>query len=235
MGGKGQGERGESVAAARELAEVGRRQVGLAEEQAAITKPLRTGTANILQSFLRTGQTPGFLDLDTTVAPLAGFLAPTVQPLEALGLPNIESEQGQLRQRLLAQGSRGGLLQQQLSQAALQGGVQRASLRQQDLLRQEERDLMRTGALQQDVLRQENRDLARAALRQRLFGGAGDAGTGGLALAFQGLQGGGSQIGGAAQQFGAIGQQEMAKGTGIAGQALGAIGTGLGAYAALKK
>ena len=205
MGGKGQGERGESVAAARELAEVGRRQVGLAEEQAAITKPLRTGTANILQSFLQTGQTPGFLDLPETV-----------QPLAALSLPKLGAEQGRLRNELLAQGSRGGLLQQQLADVSLQGSIQRA------------------GLLQQDALRQEDRNLARAALRQRLFGGAGDAGTGGLALAFQGLQGGGQQIGGAAQQFGTIGQQELAKGAGISGQVLGAAGAGLGAYAALK-
>ena len=205
MGGKGQGERGESAALARELAEVGKRQVGLAEEQAAITKPLRTGTANILQSFLQTGQTPGFLDLPETV-----------QPLAALSLPKLGAEQGRLRNELLAQGSRGGLLQQQLADVSLQGSLQRS------------------GLLQQDALRQEDRNLARAALRQRLFGGAGDAGTGGLALAFQGLQGGGQQIGGAAQQFGTIGQQELAKGAGISGQVLGAAGAGLGAYAALK-
>ena len=205
MGGKGQGERGESVAAARELAEVGKRQVSLAEEQAGITKPLRTGTADILNTFLQTGKTPGFLDLPETV-----------QPLAALSLPGLGAEQGRLRNELLAQGSRGGLLQQQLADVSLQGSLQRS------------------GLLQQDVLRQQERDLARAALRQRLFGGAGDAGTGGLSLAFQGLTSGGNQVGGAAQQFGALGQQEMAKGTGISGQVLGAAGAGIGAYAALK-
>ena len=205
MGGKGQGERGESAALARQLAEVGQRQVGLAEEQAAITKPLRTGTANILQNFLQTGKTPTFLDLPETV-----------QPLAALSLPRLGAEQGRLRNELMAQGARGGLLQQQLSDVSLQGSLQRA------------------GLLQQDALRQEDRNLARAALRQRLFGGASDAGTGGLSLAFQGLTSGGNQVGGASQQFGALGAQELQKGTGIAQNVLGAAGAGLGAYAALK-
>lgn len=205
MGGKGQGERGESAALARELADVGRRQVGLAEEQAAITRPIRQQTAGIFDTFLKSGQTPAFLDLPSTV-----------QPLAALSLPALGFEQNRLKDELMAQGSRGGLLRQQLGQVSLQGSLQRA------------------GLLQQDILRQEERDLARAALRQRLFGGASDIGTGGLSLAFQGLGQGGQSIGGAGQQFGALGQQEMAKGTGISGQVLGAVGTGLGAYAALK-
>ena len=205
MGGKGGGERGESAALSRQLADVGLRQVKLAEEQAALTKPLRTRTADVLGGFLQTGQTPGFLDLPETV-----------QPLAALSLPQLGAQQGVLRKQLLAEGARGGLLQQQLGQVALQGGLQRAQL------------------LGQDVLRQEERDLSRAALRQRLFGGAGDMGTGGLALAFQGLTSGGSQVGGAAQQFGALGQQELAKGSGITNNVLGAAGAGLGAYAALK-
>ena len=182
-----------------EEAEIARRQTALAEEQAAITKPLRTGTANFMTNFLQTGTTPSFLDLD-----------PTVQPLAALSLPGVESEQQLLRDRLIAQGNRGGLLQQQLAQAAIQGGLQR------------------TGLLQQDLLRQEQRDVDRSGIRRALFGGAADAGTGGLALAFQGLGQGMAGTAQAAQNLNSLGAQRIQQNQ-LAQQGIGQIlGKGIG-------
>lgn len=148
-------------------------QAQLALEQANMTRPLRQGTANILSGFLESGNTPKFLDL-----------SPTVQPLAALGLGQVGSEQQLLRNTLMAQGNRGGQLQQQLGNAAIQGGLQRSGLLQQDLLRQQQRDEQRTG------------------IRQTLFGGASDMGTGGLAMAFQGL-------GQSSSNLNALGAQRM--------------------------
>ncbi len=181
--------------------DIANRQVRLGEEQAAITEPLRRKTASTLEGFLQSGQTPSFLDLNATVSPLA-----------ALGMPEIASQQQGQRTQLMAQGSRGGLLQQQLAQAALQGGVQRSGLQQQDLLRQEQRDTDRSG------------------IRRTLFGAAGDAGTGGLALAFQGLNSGMGGMGQAAQNMNVLGaqriQENMAFQSGM-GQLAGQAGNSL--------
>lgn len=152
----------------------------LAKEQADLTRPLRTGTANVFGDFLKTQQTPGFLDL-----------APTVSPLAALSLPGLESEQQILRNTLLSQGSRGGMLQQQLAQAALQGGIQRSGLQQQDLLRQEQRDVDRSG------------------IRRTLFGGAADMGSGGLSQAFAGLNAGMAGFGQSAANMNSLGSQRI--------------------------
>ena len=190
---KGSSQSGQSEALSQQQADIARRQVGLAEEQAAITRPLREGTANRLSRFVQTGVTPGFLDL-----------APTVQPLAALSLPGIESERQLLRDRLLGSGSRGGLLQQQLFQADLQGGLQRTGLQQQDLLRQEQRDTERSG------------------IRRTLFGGASDVGTGGLAMAFQGLGQGMAGTGNAAQNLNVLGAQRITQNQ-IAQQGIGQI------------
>ena len=179
---KGSSQSGQSEALSQQQADIARRQVGLAEEQASITKPLRTGTANTLSRFVKTGITPSFLDLD-----------PTVQPLAALSLPGLESEQQLLRDRLLAQGNRGGLLQQQLFQADLQGGLQR------------------TGLMQHDLLRQEQRDVDRSGIRRTLFGGAADLGTGGLAQAFGGFGQAQAGIGNAAQNLNKLGAQRIAQ------------------------
>lgn len=200
---KGSSQSGQSEALSQQQADIARRQVGLAEEQAAITKPLRTGTANTLSRFVKTGITPSFLDLD-----------PTVQPLAALSLPGLESEQQLLRDRLLAQGNRGGLLQQQLFQADLQGGLQR------------------TGLMQQDLLRQEQRDVDRSGIRRTLFGGAADLGTGGLSQAFAGFGQGMAGVGNAAQNLNILGGQRMQQNQ-IAQQGIGQIlGKALGGAAA---
>lgn len=190
---KGSSQSGQSEALSQQLADTARRQVALAEDQAKITRPLRTGTANVLNNFVQTGVTPGFLDL-----------APTVQPLAALSLPGLESEQQVLRNRLIAQGNRGGLLQQQLAQAALTGGLQRTEL------------------MQQDVLRQQQRDVDRSGIARTLFGGAADMGTGGLALAFQGLNSGMSGLGNAASNLNQLGAQRITQNQ-IAQQGIGQL------------
>lgn len=194
---KGSADTSASGRTSSEQADIARRQTALAEEQAALTRPLRQGSAGILQGFLETGNTPGFLDLN-----------PTVQPLAALGLGQVGSEQQLLRNTLLAQGNRGGQLQQQLGNAAIQGGLQRTGLMQQDLLRQQARDEQRTG------------------IRQTLFGGASDMGTGGLAMAFQGLGQGMAGLGNAASNLNSLGaqriQQNQAAQQGI-GQLLGKV------------
>jgi hypothetical protein len=163
-----------------EQAETARVMRLLGTDQAQLTQPLRTGTTNTLNKFLRTGQTPSFLDL-----------TPTVQPLAALGIPGVASQQQALQTQLMAQGNRGGLLQQQLAQASLQGGVQRAGLQQQDLLRQEQRDIARTG------------------IRSSLFGAAADMGTGGLALGLQGVGGAMSGQASAAMNLNSLGAQRI--------------------------
>lgn len=199
---KGSSQSGQSEALSQQQADIARRQTALAEDQAAITRPLRTGTASIFNQFLQTGKTPSFLDL-----------APTVQPLAALSLPGLASEQQLLRNQLVAQGNRGGLLQQQLAQAGLQGALQRTGLQQQDLLRQEQRDVDRSG------------------IARTLFGGAADAGTGGLALAFQGLGQGQAGLGNAAANLNQLGAQRITQNQ-IAQQGIGQIlGKVLGAAA----
>src|SRR5574341_721394 len=155
---KGSSESGQSGGLSQQQADIAERMVNIAQRQANIAQPVQRRAGKILQGFLDTGVTPSFLDLPATV-----------QPLAALSLPGLESEQQLLRSRLLAGGSRGGLLQQQLAQAALQGGLQR------------------TGLLQEDLLRQQQRDTERSAIARGLFGGAVDFGTGGLALALQGF------------------------------------------------
>lgn len=184
-------------------ADIGMRQVALAEEEAALTRPLRQKTTDIMGSFLKSGVTPGFLDLEANVKPLA-----------ALSLPGVENERNLLRSRLMGSGTRGGQLQQQLFQADLQGGLQR------------------TGLMQQDLLRQEQRDTDRSGIRRTLFGGASDLGSGGLAMAFQGLGQGSSSVGNAAANINALGaqriQQNQAAQQGL-GQILGkSAGAGLG-------
>ena len=179
---KGSSQSGQSEALSQQMANIAGRQTALAEEQAAITRPLRTGAANTLSGFLQTGVTPSFLDLPTTVSPLAATPL-QASPLAALSLPSLESEQAILRRRLLGQGSRGGLLQQQLAQSALQGGLQRTGLQQQDLLRSDDirnQNILRSDdASNQTLLRQDALNQARSELRQRLFAGAGDMGAGG--------------------------------------------------------
>ena len=177
---KGSSQSGQSEALSQQQADIARRQTALAEEQAAITKPLRTGTANIFSGFLQSGQTPGFLDLPAQVSPLA-----------ALSLPSLGDQQNVVRNQLLQQGSRGGLLQQQLANLSLQGGLQRTGLMQQDLLRQEQRDVARTG------------------IRQQLFGGAADLGTGGLAQSFAGFGQAQAGLGQAASNLNALGVQRI--------------------------
>jgi hypothetical protein len=190
---KGSSQSGQSEALSQQQADIARRQVALAEEQAGITKPLRTGTANTLSGFLQSGVTPSFLDLPQNV-----------QPLAALSLPGLESEQQVLRNRLISQGSRGGLLQQQLAQSAIQGGIQRSGLQQQDLLRQEQRDVDRSG------------------IARTLFGGAADLGTGGLSLAFQGLNSGMTGTAQAAQNLNQLGFQRIQQNQ-IAQQGIGQL------------
>ncbi len=177
---KGSKETGQSGGMSMDQAELARVQARLAQEQAALTKPLREGTANILTNFLNTGQTPGFLDLNATVAPTA-----------ALSLPDVQSEQLNLRRSLMAQGNRGGQLQQALANSAIQGGLQR------------------TGLMQQDVLRQEQRNIDRSNIARTLFGGASDQGTGGLAMAFQGLGQSMQGTGQAANNLNILGAQRM--------------------------
>lgn len=179
-GKKGSGQSRESAALTREQAETARVLRELGTAQAKLTQPLRTGSVNILDQFLQTGQTPGFLDLLTTV-----------QPLAALSLPGLASEQRVLNQRLMSQGNRGGQLQQQLAQAAIQGGIQRSGLQQQDLLRQEGRDVARTG------------------IRQTLFGAASDMGAGGLSLGMQGVGQGMAGLGQAAMNMNSLGAQRI--------------------------
>lgn len=190
---KGSSQSGQSEALSQQQADIARRQTALAEDQARITRPLRTGTANALSGFLQAGVMPSFLDL-----------APTVQPLAALSLPGLESEQQLLRNRLIAQGNRGGLLQQQLAQAALTGGLQRTEL------------------MQQDVLRQQQRDVDRSGIARTLFGGAADMGTGGLALAFQGLNAGMAGMGNAAGNLNTLGAQRITQNQ-IAQQGIGQL------------
>lgn len=207
---KGSSQSGQSTGASQQQIDIAKRQVALAEKEAAITEPLRKRSADIGLGFLNTGQTPGFLDLPSTVSPLA--------PFARFSLPGMESEQAILRRQLVNQGSRGGLLQQQLAQAAVQGGTNRANLQQQFGI--------------QDLLRQEQRDVARAQLRQTLYGGVADVGQGGLALAFQGLAGGQNALSSAASNLNQLGaqriQQNMVAQQGI-GQVLGkAIGAGAG-------
>lgn len=199
---KGSSQSGQSEALSQQQADIARRQTALAEEQAAITKPLRTGTANLFSGFLQSGQTPGFLDLPAQVSPLA-----------ALSLPALGDQQNVVRNQLLQQGSRGGLLQQQLANLSLQGGLQR------------------TGLMQQDLLRQEQRDVARKGIAQTLFGGAADYGTGGLSQSFAGFGQGLAGLGNAASNLNALGfqriqQNQIAQG-GI-GQLLGKALSGIG-------
>lgn len=195
---KGSAESGQSRAISQEQADLARFQRQLGQQQADIGLPLQRGVADVFGQFLKTGQAPAFLDLPAAVEPLA-----------ALSLPGLGNEQNRLRNELLAQGARGGLLQQQLGNVALQGSLQR------------------TGLLQQDLLRQEQRDLARAALRQSLFGGAGELGTGSQSLALQGLAQGSQSLGAAASNLSQLGlqriQQNMAAQQGI-GQMLGMAG-----------
>ena len=175
------------------MVDVANRQTKLAEQQAAITDPLRRSTANIFGNFLNTGQTPGFLDLPSQVDPLA-----------ALSLPALGNQQNLLRNQLMQQGSRGGLLQQQLAGLTLQGGLQR------------------TGLMQQDLLRQQQRTEDRAGIAQRLFGGASDYGTGGLAQAFQGLGTASAGLGNAANNLNALGAQRISQNQ-IAQQGIGQL------------
>ena len=209
---KGSSQSGQSEALSQQMANIAGRQTALAEEQAAITRPLRTGAANTLSGFLQTGVTPSFLDLPTTVSPLAATPL-QASPLAALSLPSLESEQAILRRRLLGQGSRGGLLQQQLAQSALQGGLQRTGLQQQDLLRSDDirnQNILRSDdASNQTLLRQDALNQARSELRQRLFAGAGDMGAGGLSLAFQGLGQGQQALGQAAGNLNVLGAQRI--------------------------
>ena len=177
---KGSKESGQSGGLSQEQADIARRQLALAEEQAAITRPMRQQTADIFSNFLVSGETPGFLDLNKTVSPLA-----------ALSLPGLQNQQAIVNKQLMAQGNRGGQLQQMLSQNALQGGLQR------------------TGLMQQDVLRQEQRDMDRSQIARTLFGGASDAGTGGLALSFQGLGQSMQGMGGAAGNLTTLGGQRI--------------------------
>lgn len=181
---KGSKESGQSGGLSQEQAEMARRQMALASEQASLTAPLRSKTAGILDQFLTNKQTPGFLDLPQTVTPLA-----------ALSLPALQSQQNVMQRQLMAQGNRGGALQQMLAQTSLEGGIQR------------------TGLMQQDALRQEQRDVDRSAIARSLFGGAADMGTGGLALAFQGLGGGMQGLGGAAGNLNVLGGQRIGQNT----------------------
>lgn len=190
---KGSSQSGQSESLSQQQSSAAQRQVRLAEQEAAITRPLRTGTANILGDFLKTGETPGFLDLSAKVNPLA-----------ALSLPGVENERNLLRERAIGSGTRGGQLQQQLFQADLQGGLQR------------------TGLLQQDLLRQDQRDTDRSQIRRTLFGGAADAGTGGLALALQGMGQGTAGIGSAAGNLNALGLQRITQNQ-IAQEGIGKI------------
>ena len=194
---KGSEQSGQSAGLSMEQAQTARASRELGVEFAGQTKPLRLAGIEALTNFFQSGQTPGFIDLPQTV-----------QPLAALSLPGLESEQGRLREQLLAGGARGGLLQQQLAQTALQGGLQR------------------TGLLQQDVLRQEERDLARANLRSQLFGGGLEYGTGGLSLGLQGLGQGAAGLGSAAGNLNTLGaqriQQNMAFQQGL-GQLVGGL------------
>ena len=203
-GKKGSGQSAESRATSFEQANLARTQRLLAEQQAGITLPLRQGTANIFNQFLQTGQTPGFLDLPKTVSPLA-----------ALSLPALGDQQNLLRNQLMQQGSRGGLLQQQLAGLTLQGGLQR------------------TGLMQQDVLRQEARDTQRTGIAQGLFGGASDFGTGGLSQTFGGLAQSSAGLGQAAQNLNQLGAQRLQQNAiaqqGV-GQILGKGVSGLGSY-----
>lgn len=203
---KGSEQSGQSQSLSLEQAQTARIQAQLAQEQAAITKPLRVGTANTLSNFVKTGMTPSFLDL-----------APTVQPLAGLRLPGLEQGQLDLRNSLLAQGSRGGLLQQQLAQGAIQGGLARAELQAQDLLRQQQRD--------------ENR----SNIARTLFGGAADLGTGGLSQAFSGLGASMAGMGNAAGNLNVLGAQRITQNQ-IAQQGIGQIlgkmlGAGIGGLA----
>lgn len=189
---------------------VANQQIDLANRQAAIAEPLQKGVAGVFNEFLGSRQTPSFLDLPATV-----------QPLAALSLPNLGAEQGRLRNELLSQGSRGGLLQQQLGQLSLQGSLNRIGLQQQDLLRQEQRDVARVG------------------LRQQLFGGAGELGTGSQSLAFQGLAQGSQSLNAAASNLNQLGlqriQQNMAAQQGI-GMLIGkAAGGAMGASSPLSR
>ena len=138
-----------------------------------------------------------------------------VSPLAALSLPALGDQQNLLRNQLLQQGSRGGLLQQQLANLTLQGGLQR------------------TGLMQQDLLRQEQRDVARKGIAQTLFGGAADYGTGGLSQAFTGFGQAQAGLGNAASNLNALGfqriQQNQIAQQGI-GQMLGKGLSGVGAY-----
>lgn len=194
---KGSEQSGQSQGISMDMANrVAQKQIDLGERQAAIAEPLQRGVAGVFNEFLSNRATPDFLDLPATVSPLAN-----------LSLPNLGAEQGRLRNELMSQGSRGGLLQQQLGQLSLQGSLNRVGLQQQDLLRQEARDVQRAG------------------LRQSLFGGAGELGTGSQSLAFQGLAQGAQTQGAAASNLNSLGlqriQQNMAAQQGI-GQALGA-------------
>lgn len=196
---KGSEQSGQSGGLSAEQADIARRQVALAEGQANLTEPLRLKSVGILNRFLRTKQTPGFLDLPQTVSPLA-----------ALSLPALGDQQNMLQNQLLQQGSRGGLLQQQLANVALQGGLQR------------------TGLLQQDLLRQEQRDVSRRGIAQQLFGSASDYGTNGLSQAFSGFGQGVAGIGNAAQNLNQLGFQRMQQNQ-IAQQGIGQLlGKGLG-------
>ena len=158
MGGKGGGDSQSARGLADEQAANARIARQFGIESANRARPLQDATAGIFGNFLTTGQTPGFLDLPQAVTPLA-----------SLSLPALANQQTQMRNQLVNQGVRGGQLQQTLANNVLQGGLQR------------------TGLLQQDALRQEQRDVDRAQLRQRLFGGAADFGSGGISQAFQGL------------------------------------------------
>ena len=158
MGGKGGGD-SESARFLADAQAANARTAGqLGIEAANRARPLQDATAGIFGNFLNTGQTPGFLDLPEAVTPLT-----------SLSLPALANQQTLMRNQLVNQGIRGGQLQQSLAGNILQGGLQR------------------TGLLQQDALRQEQRDVDRAQLRQRLFGGAADFGSGGISQAFQGL------------------------------------------------
>ena len=201
---KGSAQSAASERLSQELAETARTSRGLATSNAALTQPLRTGTANILGNFLQTGTTPSFLDLPQSVVPTAN-----------LQLPGLEQGQLDLRKSLLAQGSRGGLLQQQLAQGAIQGGLARNNLQVQDILRQEQRDVLRQN------------------IAGTLFGGAADMGTGGLAQAFTGLSGSMAGTGNAASNLNTLGSQRMTQNQiaqqGI-GQLLGKAAGGAAAY-----
>ena len=177
---KGSRQSGRSEGISMKQDEIATRQQLLAEEQAALTKPIRQHTSSIMTQFLNSGQTPGFLDLGETVTPLAG-----------LSLPGLESEQLNLRRQLMAQGNRGGALQQARANSAIQGGIQRSGLQQQD------------------VLRQEQRNVDRSNIARTLFGGAADMGTGGLALAFQGLGQSMQGLGNAANNLNSLGGQRV--------------------------